>query len=143
MPVETRTIEIVALWNLIALLSVIIFSAIELSGLMQRLWAGWKKPEGVKQKKKGLGGYSENDPARILKMRESIYNLAFVVNLKNEAMDEMDMPEESRPTAATRFEVNMTALFCAFSQAFTSYLLLQDFFKRNDELDIAAAIEVA
>lgn len=127
------------MWNVIALVSLIIFSAIEFTGLMRKLWAGFKDGTTVKQKKKGLGGYSENDPARILKMRESIYNLAFIVNLKNEAMDDMDMPEESRATSAIRFEVNVTALFCAFSQAFTSFLLLQDFYKRNDALDDAAA----
>lgn len=102
---------------------------------MYKLYKGFKSPDSVKTKTPSIGCYSESDPSRILKMRESIYSLAFVVNLKHDAMDDMGLPEESRPTSAIRFEVNMTALFCAFSQAFTSYLILQDFYKRNDKLD--------
>ena len=42
------------------------------------------KPNGdVKKIKKSLGGYAHDDPSRILKNRESIYNLAFLVNLEN------------------------------------------------------------
>lgn len=57
-------------------------------------------------------------------MRESIYSLAFAVNLKNSVLDNLDVKEECRPTAMLRSEVNLTALFCAFCQGFTSLLLL-------------------
>lgn len=47
--------------------------------------------------------------------------------MKNEVLDDLEVAAEARPSNAIRFEVNMTALFCAFSQVLTSYLLLKDF----------------
>ena len=68
-------------------------------------------------------------------MRESIYTLAFAVNLKNEELDNYpraDVPDESRPTQMTRIEVTLTAFLCAFCQGFCSWLLLQDFLKDTE-----------
>ena len=120
----------------------ILFGVIELGKLVMKLCGICKNPETAKDKrlKKPLGGFSETDPQRKLKMRESIYSLAFVANLKNSALEnpDIEIPAESRPTSSTRFEINMTALLCAFCQAFTSYLLLKEFFKREEtaELDV-------
>ena len=66
-------------------------------------------------------------------MRESIFSLAFAVNLKNETLKEKeDISEVCRPDTMLRNEVNLTALFCAFTQLFTSYLLLGEFIEQND-----------
>lgn len=64
---------------------------------------------------------------RKLQMRESIFSLAFAVNLSNKKLNEFDVPEACRPSRMTRAEVNLTAMFCAFCQLFVSLLLLSDF----------------
>ena len=52
----------------------------------------------AKKTEKPLGGYAFDDPSRILQNRESIYNLAFLVNLDKKKFEEMDVDEEIRPT---------------------------------------------
>ena len=57
------------------------------------------------------------------------------------------VPVQCRPSSLVRAEVNLTALFCAFCQAFTSYLLLVDFMKTETEnieessADVVPALE--
>ena len=99
--------------------------------------------ENKNSKVKGLGGFSENDPLRELTMRESIYGLAFFVNLKHDqiASDQYEIPEESLPSALTIFEVNLTAFLCVFCQTFTSILLLQDFLSINESSEEAKSDE--
>lgn len=129
---EGEPLKIVGTWIFISLFAMISFGYIELTGMMYKLYKQFKDPERIKPKNKALGGYSSEDPLRQLKMRESIYSLAFAVNLKNSKMDELgDIKEECRPSAMMRSEVNLTALFCAFCQGFTSILLLQDFIGQN------------
>ena len=62
-------------------------------------------------------------------MRESIYTLAFAVNLKHTELEKYrpEVPVESRPTPVIKIEVILTALICAFCQGFCSLLLLNDF----------------
>ena len=60
-------------------------------------------------------------------MRESIYALAFTVNLKNSVLEEHNVPEECRPSALQRIEVTVTGFLCAFCQLFVASLLLQEF----------------
>lgn len=93
-------------------------------------------------KNKQLGGYSRDDPLRQLKMRESIFSLAFAVNLRNSKMDEFEVPEECRPTKMSRSEVNLTALFCAFCQLFTSWLLLKEFISQNNDSEEETEVSV-
>ena len=130
---EGEPLKIVGTWIFISLFAMISFGYIELTSLMYKLYKQFKDPErNMKPKNKALGGYSPEDPLRQLKMRESIYSLAFAVNLKNSKMDELgNIKEECRPSAMMRSEVNLTALFCAFCQGFTSILLLQDFIGQN------------
>ena len=68
-----------------------------------------------KTKIKGLGSYSEKDPARKLIMRESIYGLAFFVNLKeSEIVNKYEIADELQLSSLKVFEVNLTAFLCAF-----------------------------
>ena len=121
---EGEPLKIVGTWIFISLFAMISFGYIELTTMMLKLYKQFKDPHKIKPKNKALGGYSPEDPLRMLKMRESIYCLAFSVNLKNKKMDELGIKEECRPSAMMRSEVNLTALFCAFCQGFTSILLL-------------------
>ena len=82
------------------------------------------EPSKAKKKQKAIGGFSEEDPFRTLAMRESIYSLAFAVNLKNKKMEELKVRDECRPNSLLKSEVNLTALLCGFCQIFTSWLLL-------------------
>ena len=86
---EGEPLKIVGTWIFISLLAMISFGYIELSSMMIKLYKQFKDPEKIKPKNKALGGYSPEDPLRQLKMRESIYSLAFAVNLKNSKMDEL------------------------------------------------------
>ena len=86
---EGEPLKIVGTWILISLFSMIAFGYIELSTMMIKLYKQFKDPEEMKPKNKALGGYSPEDPLRQLKMRESIYSLAFAVNLKNSKLDEL------------------------------------------------------
>ena len=99
-----------------------------LASLMQKLWKHYQTGF-IKEKNKALGGFDMEDPLRKLPATESIYSLAFIINLNDEAMDHvecgdrMGIPQTSRPTAMSRAEINLTAVFCGFCQMFTSYLL--------------------
>lgn len=127
--VEVEKLQIVTTWIYISLFSMVSFAYLALLPLMRKLHKQYTHPENTKPKHKRLGEYSEHDPVRFLKGRPSIYSLAFFVNLKNGFLDDIDVATEARPSNAIRFEVNVTALFCAFSQVLTSVLLLQDFMK--------------
>ena len=123
---ETENLSIIQTWAFISLVAMTSFGYLELTPLMVKLYQQFRETRPSKPKNKALGGYSPDDPLRQLKMRESIYSFAFAVNLKNSKLEELrkDNPQESRPTSMIRSEVNLTALFCAFCQGFTSFLLL-------------------
>ena len=57
-------------------------------------------------------------------MRDSIYCLAFTVNLKDEEMEN----KWFRPTPLQRKEVTLTALLCGFCQLLVASLLLNEFY---------------
>ena len=88
-------------------------------------------------KMKELGSYSESDPMRDYALTDSVYSLAFVINMKHDTLrsfkekDEDLIPQEALPSKLTVFEVNLTAMMCAFFQSFTSILLLNDFLHTN------------
>ena len=109
------------------------FACIEILPLLGKLWKMFRGGEAVKQKVKALGGFSESDPLRSLVMRESIYSLSFMVSLGRKTHEKLGIPEESMPSKLIRWEVALCTYFCAFCQIFTSYLLLQDFFKQNED----------
>ena len=111
--------------------SLILFSYTQLIPLVRKLYRGYKDPSKVKKKIKALGGYSSEDPLRTLQMRESIYSLAFAVNLKTSKLEEFGISDEAHPNSMTRAEVSLTAVFCAFCQGFISWLLLNDFLDQN------------
>ena len=92
-----------------------IFGYFNLIPLMGQLHKNIQHPNLIKKKVKALGGYSETDVKRSVQMRESIYSLAFASNLKNKTLDDLDLPSETRMTKAVRFEINITAFFCAFA----------------------------
>ena len=79
--------NIIRWWTFISLIAIIIFSFTELTPVMLKLFKQFNDPDTIKPKNKSLGGYSPEDPLRQLKLRESIYSLAFAVNLKNSRLD--------------------------------------------------------
>lgn len=83
---------IVRTWIFLTLSSLILFSYTQLIPLVRQLYRGYKDPSKAKQKNKALGGYSEDDPLRKLEMRESIFSLAFAVNLKTSKLEEFGIP---------------------------------------------------
>ena len=128
-------VTLVRAWCLLSISFMILFGYIELFNLMIKLKNNYWQPEKVKNKIKDLGGYSKDDPLRRLAMGESIYSLAFAVNLTGKAMNEVEcgdkigIPDSCRPSSMARAEINLTAIFCGFCQIFTSYLLLLSFSK--------------
>ena len=68
-------------------------------------------------------------------MQESIFSLAYAVNISHKELDRLAVPIESRPTHMARIEVNLTAFLCVFCQGFCSWLLLQDFLLINNKIE--------
>ena len=51
------------------------------------------------------------------------------------------MPQTARPSDIERVEINVTMFFCAFSQGFISWLLLDAFLIENDEAERKEALK--
>lgn len=66
-------------------------------------------------------------------MRESIYNLAFVANLKDSKLEENNVPQISIPNKMTSNEINLAAFFCAFCQLLCSALILKGFYNKQNK----------
>ena len=76
----------------------LVFSIFYLYGLGSKFISQCKGKTLAKKTTKPLGGYVFDDPSRSLQNRESIYNLAFLVNLDKKKFEELDIDEDIRPT---------------------------------------------
>ena len=133
---ETLTsFKVISYWIYFDLGGMVLFYIYYIHGLSKQFYKQAYNNSEVKKVKKSLGGYAVDDPSRILSNRESIYNLAFLVNLENDKFEKMEVEEKIRPTEFQKKEVTMTAFFCIFCQVFISVLLLMDFMSINDEED--------
>ena len=95
---KTTSFELATYWININLASMILFFCFYLSDFSRGFIEQCRGKVLAKKTTKPLGGYADDDPSRILQNRESIYNLAFMVNLSTKKFEEMDVDEEIRPT---------------------------------------------
>lgn len=78
---KTTSFGLATYWITINLISMVTFFIFYLADFSYLFIAQCKKKALAKKITKPLGGYAFDDPSRVLQNRESIYNLAFLVNL--------------------------------------------------------------
>ena len=83
---DDERLGIITTWIFTSQAILLCFSILNFSKFVIEKYAHFSDPADIKHKTKCLGGYSPTDPLRKLPMRESIYTLAFAVNLDHEQL---------------------------------------------------------